>query len=89
MPLQRRTVSLHRDTQIERMLSHLHHQTSAAEWRWEKPYHGDRTAVLRTLLDSAVPSAKQTILAGVLPEPSRPSLDEVSTATEEISLPGQ
>ena len=49
---------------------------------------GDRIVVLGTLLDSAVPSAKQTILAEFLPEPSRPSLDEVSTATEEISLPG-
>ena len=59
------------------------------EVRWEKPYQGDKTMVLRIPLDSPVPSAKQlTILAGFLPE-SRPSLDEVSTVTEKIYLPGQ
>ena len=60
------------------------------EVRWEKPQQGDKTVVLRIPLDSPVPSAKQlTILAGFLPESSRPSLDEVSTATEKIYLPGQ
>ena len=45
--------------------------------------------VLRIPLDSPAPSAKQTILAGILPESSHPNLDEVFTTTEEISLPGQ
>ena len=45
--------------------------------------------VLRIPLDSPVLNAKQTILAGILPESSHPNLDEDSTTTEDITLSGQ